>query len=52
MQTQRGPAPLTAAAAPHPGAGEVLRKRQNCEVLWIQMLHTSSWEVQGLNMAL
>lgn len=35
-----------------PGRGEVLRKRRNWEVLWIQMLHTSSWEVQELNMEL
>lgn len=35
-----------------PGRGEALRKRQNWEVLWIQMLHTSSWEVQELNTAL
>lgn len=51
-QTQRAPAPPTVAAAPCPGGGEVLRKRQNWEVLWIQMLHTSSGEVQQLNTAL
>lgn len=50
--TQRAPAPPTVAAAPHLGAGDVLRARQNREVLWIKMLHTSSWEVQELNTAL
>lgn len=52
VRKRRAPAPLPVAAASCPGAGEVLKKRQNWEVLWTQMLHTSSWEVQELNMAL
>jgi len=40
-----------AVSPPCVGAGEVLRKRQNQEALWNEMLQTSNWKVQELNTA-